>query len=152
MGPVQVLVIGFDQPAFTGEVLAELSRLRSAGIVRLVDLLVVARRDDGAFEILAEPTAMTPSRGELAAAVLGSGEDEGSSMVDDGLGRSRHPTWSLADSVAAGTTAAVALIEHTWAAPLREAIDRVGGVPLEETWLAPDDVLLLEQMMRHDAP
>ena len=152
MGPVQVLVIGLDQPAFTGEVLAELSRLRSAGIVRLVDQLVVARRDDGAFETLAEPTAMTPSRGELAAAVLGSGEDEGSSMVKEGLGWSRLPTWSLADSVPAGTIAAVALIEHTWAAPLREAINRVGGVPLEETWLAPDDVLLLEQMMRQDAP
>ena len=152
MGPVQVLVIGFDQPAFTGEVLAELSRLRSAGIVRLVDLLVLARRDDGAFEILAEPTAMTPGRGELAAAVLGSGEDDVSSMVEDRLGRPRLPTWSLADSVPAGATAAVALIEHTWAAPLRDAINRVGGVPLEETWLAPDDVLLLEQMMGQDAP
>ena len=152
MGPVQVLVIGLDQPAFTGEVLAELSRLRSAGIVRLVDVLVVARRDDGAFETLAEPTAMTPSRGELAAAVLGSGEDESASMAQDGLDRPRLPTWSLADSVPAGTTAAVALIEHTWAAPLRDAINRVGGVPLEETWLAPDDVLLLEQMMPHQAP
>lgn len=151
MGPVQVLVIGLDQPAFSGEVLAELDRLRSAGIVRLVDVLVVARRGDGAFETLAEPTAMTPSRGELAAAVLGSG-DEGSSMAEDDLGRSRLPTWSLADSVPVGTIAAVALIEHTWAGPLREAVKRVGGVPLEETWLATDDVLLLEQMMRHDGP
>ena len=91
MGPVQVLVIGLDQPEFTGEVLAELSRLRSAGIVRLVDVLVVARRDDGAFETLAEPTAMTPSRGELAAAVLGSGEDESASMAEDGLDRPRLP-------------------------------------------------------------
>jgi hypothetical protein len=152
MGPVQVLVLGLDQPEFTGEVLTELSRLRSAGIVRLIDVLVVSRRDDGAFETLAEPTAMTPSRGELAAAVLGSGDDESTSMAEDGLDRSRLPTWSLADSVPVGTTAAVALIEHTWAAPLRDAIDRVGGVALEETWLAPDDVLLLEQMMRDDAP
>ncbi len=152
MGPVQVLVLGLDQPEFTGEVLTELSRLRSAGIVRLIDVLVVSRRDDGAFETLAEPTAMTPSRGELAAAVLGSGDDESTSMAENGLDRSRLPTWSLADSVPAGTTAAVALIEHTWAAPLRDAIDRVGGVALEETWLAPDDVLLLEQMMRDDAP
>lgn len=152
MGPVQVLVIGLDQPEFTGEVLAELSRLRSAGIVRLIDVLVVSRGDDGAFETLDEPTAMTPSRGELAAAVLGSGEDERDSMASDGPERPRRPTWSLADSVPTGTTAAVALIEHTWATPLREAIDRVGGVPLEETWLARDDVLLLERMMSHDAP
>jgi hypothetical protein len=40
---VQVLVVGFDPPTFSGEVLAQFSRLREAGIVRLVDLLVVSR-------------------------------------------------------------------------------------------------------------
>ena len=49
-GPVQVLVVGFDRPTFSGEVLAEFTRLREAGIVRLVDLLVVSRTEDGAFE------------------------------------------------------------------------------------------------------
>src|SRR6266508_2175410 len=39
MGPVQVLVVGFDRPAFSGEVLAGFTRLQEAGIVRLVDLL-----------------------------------------------------------------------------------------------------------------
>ena len=61
MGPVQVLVIGVDEVAFTGEVLAELSRLRSADIVRLLDVLVIARHDDGTFETVADPTAMTPA-------------------------------------------------------------------------------------------
>jgi hypothetical protein len=42
-GSVQVLVVGFDPPTFSGEVLAQFSRLREAGIVRLVDLLVVSR-------------------------------------------------------------------------------------------------------------
>jgi hypothetical protein len=28
MGPVQILVVGFDQPVFSGEVLAEFIRLR----------------------------------------------------------------------------------------------------------------------------
>src|SRR4029079_17847835 len=50
------------------------------------------------------------------------------------------PAWSLADSVPAGTTAAVALIEHLWAAPLRAAIRRTGGVPLDEIWLAEADL------------
>jgi hypothetical protein len=34
----------------------------------------------------------------------------------------------------------VALIEHLWAAPLREAIQRTGGVPLDEIWLAEADL------------
>jgi hypothetical protein len=54
-GPVQVLVVGFDRPAFSGEVLAEFARLREAGIVRLVDLLVVSRTAEGAFDTLALP-------------------------------------------------------------------------------------------------
>ena len=43
IGPVQVLVVGFDRPTFSGEALAELTRLEDAGIVRLVDLLLVSR-------------------------------------------------------------------------------------------------------------
>ncbi len=50
MGPVQVLVVGYEQPAFTGEVLAELARLSDAGLVRLVDVLLVTRAADGTFD------------------------------------------------------------------------------------------------------
>jgi hypothetical protein len=46
-----------------------------------------------------------------------------------------------------GSTAAVALIEHIWAAPLSGAIQRAGGSPLEETWLAPQDIELLETLI-----
>ena len=50
MGPVQVLVVGYEQPAFTGEVLAELTRLTDEGLVRLVDVLLVTRAADGTFD------------------------------------------------------------------------------------------------------
>ena len=45
-GPVQVLVVGFDNPTFSGEVLTEFTRLREAGIVRLIDLLIVSRTEE----------------------------------------------------------------------------------------------------------
>ena len=54
--------------------------------------------------------------------------------------------WSLADAVPVGGTAAVALIEHVWAAPLSAAIQRAGGTLLEETWLAREDRELLETL------
>jgi hypothetical protein len=147
MGPVQILVIGVDHPSFTGEVLAELSRLRAAGIVRLVDVLLVTRNDDGTFETLEAPAGLAASSGELAAALLGASNGEPSDVAEDNADRSTISTWSLADSVPIGATAAVALLEHLWAAPLRDAVQRVGGRPLEETWLAPDDVQVLEQLM-----
>jgi hypothetical protein len=48
--------------------------------------------------------------------------------------------WDAADAIPPGTTAAVALIEHQWATPLRDAIQRAGGMPIADAWLAPEDV------------
>ena len=54
-GPVQVLVIGFDQFTPSGEVMAELDRLREAGTARLLDVLFVERAADGTMETLPAP-------------------------------------------------------------------------------------------------
>ncbi|HET8916385.1 MAG TPA: DUF6325 family protein [Propionibacteriaceae bacterium] len=143
-GPVQVLVVGFDRPTFSGEVLAEFTRLRDAGIVRLVDLLVVSRTEDGAFETLALPEGVEADFGDLAASVLGQPEESAKAEVPDVASAG---TWSLADAIPVGSTAAVALIEHTWAAPLSAAIQRAGGTLLDETWLARDDRELLEALI-----
>jgi hypothetical protein len=151
-GPVQVLVVGFDRPTFSGEVLAEFTRLRDAGIVRLVDLLIVSRTEDGAFETLALPEGVEADFGDLAARVLGQTENSGQTE------NTRQPTvqpdevdaastWSLTDAIPVGGTAAVALIEHIWAASLSEAIQRAGGTFLDETWLAPEDRALLDSLV-----
>ena len=142
MGPVQVLVVGYEQPAFTGEVLAELARLSDAGLVRLVDVLLVTRAADGTFDTVEVSEAeaeglpdLPPGRGALVATLLGQTDESA-----DDLDAPDGSVWSLADTVPAGTTAAVALIEHLWAGPLREAIRRTGGVPLDEVWLAEADL------------
>ena len=54
--------------------------------------------------------------------------------------------WSLDDAVPPTGAAAIALIEHTWAKPLVHAIRGAGGRLLDETWLGPDDVALLETL------
>jgi uncharacterized membrane protein len=144
-GPVQVLVVGFDQPTFSGEVLAEFARLRDAGIVRLVDVLVVSRSEDGALETVEISDAVGANLGGLAAEVLARPEG----VVDgelDAADVDAASMWSLAEAIPIGGTAAVALIEHVWAAPLSAAIQRAGGTLLEETWLARQDVELLESL------
>ncbi len=144
MGPVQVLVVGFEQPAFSGEVLAEFTRLREAGIVRLVDLLLVSRGPDSTLDTLTAPPGFGPELGGLAAALLGR-------SAEDGAGETDQPDeaggWSLADAVPPGSAAAVALIEHIWAGPLTATVRRAGGSPLEETWLAPADVAELASLI-----
>jgi len=142
-GPVQVLVVGFEEPSFTGEVLAELTRLREAGIVRLVDVLLVTRTEDG-LDMLPLPEHADPALGRVAAALFGAtddSEDDGAGGGDDG------ERWSLDDVVPENGSAAVALIEHLWAEPLVGAIRRAGGHPLDETWLAADDVARLERLV-----
>ncbi len=152
IGPVQVLVVGFDQPTFSGEVLAELARLREAGIVRLIDVLLVSRSQDGTLQTLEPPDGFAAELGGIAAEVLGQPEDAGTEVasvaVDQDVTKSESASmWSLADAIPVGRTAAVALIEHLWAAPLGAAIQRAGGTPLEETWLARPDVEFLETLI-----
>jgi hypothetical protein len=142
-GPVQVLVVGFDHPSFSGGVLEELTRLREAGVVRLVDVLLVRREDDGSFDTLEPPPGFDPDLGRLVAAVLGGGEDQ---RTPDGAADRHadepadgHVVWSLADVVEPGSVAAVALLEHLWAGPLVTAIAEAGGRPLGDLWLSPED-------------
>ena len=142
IGPVQVLVVGFDHPTFSGEVAAEFSRLQQAGIVRLVGLLLVSRAEDGTLETVTDDDIPAHLR-RLAAGVLAGAENAPPSNPD----QLDVSTWSLADAIPYGGTAAVALIEHTWASPLRDALVRNGGQPLDETWLAPDDLARLEQLI-----
>ena len=143
-GPVQVLVVGFEQPTFSGEVLAEFARLRDAGIVRLVDLLVVSRTEDGALETVEVSEGVASELGALAAEVLA--QPEGADAKSDVAEIDSASSWSLADAIPIGSTAAVALIEHLWAVPLSAAIQQAGGTLLEETWLAQPDVELLETL------
>jgi hypothetical protein len=144
-GPVQVLVVGFDHPTFSGEVLAEFTRLRNAGIVRLVDLLLVSRTADGTLETLTAPDGIDAGLGGLAVALFAQRDGGGS---DPAAGAE---AWSLTDVIPVGTAAAVALVEHLWAGPLTAAIRRAGSSRSAETWLAPDDLDLLDALIEQRA-
>ena len=50
VGPVQLVVLGFEQPQFHGEIIAELERLRESDTVRVIDALAVHKDADGGIE------------------------------------------------------------------------------------------------------
>ncbi len=132
MGPVQMLVIGFDGGEFKGEIAAELERLRDEDTIRVIDLGVVAKDADGNVSV---------GEGEdgLALRLLDVTDADLSHLdaVDAG------DVWEATSAVPPGGAAAVVLIEHRWAIPLRDAIAGAGGVPLADAWLAPEDVASL---------
>jgi len=132
MGPVQMLVIGFDGGEFKGEIAGELERLREQDTIRVVDLVVVAKDADGNVSV---------GEGEdgLALRLLDVTDADLSHLdaVD------AADVWEATEAVPPGSAAAVVLIEHRWAIPLRDAIAAAGGVPLADAWLAPEDVASL---------
>jgi uncharacterized membrane protein len=152
-GPVQILVVGFTETNFRGEALDELKRLTDEGIVRLVDLAVVSKDDQGdvaAVELSGLSDEESAELGALAGAMIGLGMDgeegmeagaiAGAEAAEEGF-IGEEEVWSIADAIPVGTTAAVALIEHRWAIPLRDAIRRAGGVALADTWIHPEDLV-----------
>jgi uncharacterized membrane protein len=156
-GPVQILVVGFGSTDdMKGEILEELQRLREKDIIRLVDLVAVAKDMNG--EIVALETSdlsfdQATEFGALVGALIGLGADgeEGAEVgamagaeaviENDGEFLGDEAVWSIADTIPAGTAAAVALIEHRWAIPLRDAVRRAGGVALADTWVHPEDLV-----------
>jgi uncharacterized membrane protein len=156
LGPVQMLVVGFEDGKFEGEILAELKRLREHDIIRLVDLLFISRDDQGGVVKL-EHSDLSPEEaiefGALAGALLGleadgeegaeAGAEIGAAAAADGSLLGGDDVWYLADAIPPNTSAAIALIEHRWAIPLRDAIAAAGGQALVDTWIHPEDLVAI---------
>jgi len=137
LGPVQLLVVAFERPDFSGEVLAELERLRASDVVRVIDLLVVHKGADGVVERLHHPD-LTSGAAEGAGAVVGA-------LI--GLGEAEHgdlpaeeEVWSLDEAIPNDSAAAIALVEHRWAIGTRDAIRAAGGVAVADAWIHPADL------------
>ena len=123
LGPLQVLVVNFDETNFSGGIEAELQRLEAAGTLRVVDILVVAKNHEGKIEVVR-------SQAEIAQALLGQESAEGRELTSD--------EWAVADAVEPGGAAAIAILEHKWAIPLREAIEGAGGHHVVTEWVTPE--------------
>ena len=116
LGPVDYLVVEFPAGAshFDGEMAAELAKLVDAGIIRILDLLILVKDQDGNIDGL-EIEDLDPVD-ELRTA-----ETQLSEILaaDDVV--------HLAAAMEPGTTAGVLVWENTWAAPFASAARRSGG-------------------------
>ena len=117
-GPVQMLVLEFDRSRFEGEILPELERLKEAGIIRLIDLLVISREDDGSV-LITDYDEISDEYGfediELAAIGLVAEED----------------AQEFAQGIPPGTSGALLAIELLWAKNLASKFAASGGIVLQ---------------------
>jgi len=151
IGPVQMLVLGFAEPEFTGKIAAEIDRLREHEFVRILDALVVQKDDDGditALQVSDLTVDEAMELGAIAGALIGLGEGDAEAGAEAGAleGADGHvipdeEVWYVADTIPPGSAAAVLLIEHLWAIPLRDAIVDAGGVALTDQWIHPADLV-----------
>ena len=141
LGPVQLLVVGFDRPDFSGEVLAELERLREGDAVRVLDLLVVHKDADGVVRRAERPgLSEAEGAGDVVGALIGlDGADTEGSGATPGDGADEE-LWSLDEAIPNDSAAAIALVEHRWAIGTRNAIRAARGAPIADAWVHADDL------------
>jgi uncharacterized membrane protein len=155
IGPVQLIVLGFSHPDFHGEIIAELERLRESDTVRVIDSLAVYKDADGNLEVEHLSNLSTDEAIELGSkigALIGLGiEGEegaeagaiaGAEAAADGVQVfSEQEAWDVLEDIPNDSAAALVLLEHHWAVPLRDAIARAGGFRIGDGFISPLDLV-----------
>ena len=155
IGPVQLIVLGFRHPEFHGEIIAELERLRASDTVRVIDALAVYKDAAGEIEVehlsnLTEEEAI--ELGTKVGALIGlgiegeegleAGAQAGAEAAADGVHVfSDEQAWDVLEDIPDDSAAALLLIEHHWAVPLRDAVMRAGGFRISDAFISPLDLV-----------
>jgi uncharacterized membrane protein len=155
IGPVQLLVIGYDSDETHPGLRAELARLRAEQGIRLIDLLHVRKHPDGQVERI-EVTDLSDDESVQLGATIGAlvgfgaageeGAEEGA--IAGALAAEEGRTlgddlWYVDEAIPPGTAATIALIEHRWAIGLRDALREAGGTLHADAWVHPTDLVAI---------
>ena len=165
IGPVQLIVLGFNHPEFHGEIIAELERLKESDTVRVIDALAVHKDADGEMEVqhlsnLSKEEAV--ELGSKVGALIGlgiegeegmvAGAEAGAEAGADGIEVfSDEEAWDVLEDIPNDSAAALLLLEHHWAVPLRDAIARAGGFRLSDGFISPLDLVAIGLMSAEEA-
>ncbi|MBV9382365.1 MAG: hypothetical protein JOY82_18275 [Streptosporangiaceae bacterium] len=166
IGPVQLIVLGFNHPDFHGEVIQELERLRESDTVRVIDAIAVYKDADGELEVehlsnLTEQEAI--EYGTKIGALIGLGIEGEEGMIEgaeagaevaaaegiDVFGDAEE--WDVLEDIPNDSAAALILLEHHWAVPLRDAIARAGGFRISDGFISPLDLVAIGMMTADEA-
>ena len=165
IGPVQLIVLGFDHPQFHGEIIAELERLKASDTVRVIDALAVYKDAAGEFEVEHLSNLSTEEAvevGSKVAALIGLGIDGEEGMAAgaqlgaeagaDGIQVfSDEEAWDVLEEIPNDSAAALILLEHHWAVPLRDAIARANGFRISDGFISPLDLVEIGLVTRAEA-
>ena len=156
IGPIQVIVFGFDRTdQFKGEVLEELRRLRSHGMIRVIDVFLAKKAEGGGLSTTELSWLNEQEKQEFGSVVsklleVGGGAvaapENRSEAIELAARSSGITPEDLRAAVAAippGKALGVLLFEHTWAIPFRDAIRRAGGRGLAQGFITPEGLMMV---------
>jgi hypothetical protein len=116
LGPVDWIVLEFPGSRFNGEIAPALVDLTERGIVRVLDLLLIRKNEDGSVDIYEMSDLDDSEIGQLRAY---------ETALADLL--SEEDVYAAAEAVEPGSTAALLVWENSWAAPFGSAVRHAGG-------------------------
>src|SRR5258705_9050334 len=167
IGPVQLVVLGFEHSQFHGEIIEELERLRESDTVRVIDSIAVYKDEDGELEVehlsnLREDEAI--ELGTTIGALIGLGI-EGEEGLEAGAAAgaeaaaerggvrplSDSDEWDVLEEIPNDSAAALILLEHQWAVPLRDAVMRAGGFRISDGYISPLDLVAIGLLSADEA-
>jgi uncharacterized membrane protein len=165
IGPVQLITLGFTHPNFHGEIIAELERLRESDTVRVIDALAVYKDADGDIEVEHLSNLSADEAVELGTKIgalvglgiegeegMEKGAEAGAAAAADGIDVfDDEDAWDILEDIPNDSAAALVLLEHHWAVPLRDAIARAGGFRLADGFISPIDLVDIGLMAAEDA-
>jgi hypothetical protein len=135
-----------------GQILKELDAIRSRGVIKLIDVLIVHKDDAGnisARDITDVTEEELAEYGNLLRNLLGidhKGDRPSGPSKTEGSrvsGITREELLGLVDDIPPGTVIAVMLFEHTWAAGFAQAAREAGGHLLAQGILTRDAVMVV---------
>src|SRR3982750_2068128 len=155
IGPVQLIVLGFEHPEFHGDIIAELERLKESQTVRVIDALAVHKDAEGEIEVMHLSNLSKDEAIELGSKVgaliglgiegeegLAAGAEAGAEAAADGVSVfSDDEAWDVLEEIPDASAAALILLEHHWAVPLRDVIARAGGFRISDGFISPLDLV-----------
>jgi uncharacterized membrane protein len=157
IGPVQLIVLGFSHPEFHGEIIEELEKLRESDTVRVIDALAVHKDADGEIEVAHLSNLTKDEAIELGSTVgalvglgiegeegLEAGAAAGAQAAEEAGGVNvftDEEAWDVVGEIPNDSAAALILIEHHWAVPLRDAVVRANGFRIADGFISPLDLV-----------
>jgi uncharacterized membrane protein len=165
IGPVQLITLGFTHPNFHGEIIAELERLRESDTVRVIDALAVYKDAAGDIEVEHLSNLSTEEAiemGTMIGALIGLGVEGEKGMEAGALAGAEasadgvhvftdDDAWDVLEDIPNDSAAALILLEHHWAVPLRDAIGRAGGFRLSDGFISPLDLVEIGLLSAEEA-